>query len=75
MTWTYHFHGEIACWSLRALGVPDMQRFEQGCLDSSIRLLPTTVVLTISFRDRYVIRLLDQVNMGTIQRGILLSEA
>ena len=75
MTWTYHFHGGIACWSLRALGVPDMQRFEQGCHDSSIRLLPTTVILDTSFRDRYVIRLLDQVDMAIIQWGIFLSEA
>ena len=47
-----------------------MQRFEQGCLDSSIRLLPTTVILDTSFRDRYLIRLLDEVDMAIIQWGI-----
>ena len=69
MTWAYHYHREDACWSLQALGVPDMQQLEQGQFDSSIDLLPTTTTSTISFRDHCVIRLLEQVDM-VIQRGI-----
>ena len=69
MTWAYHYHREVACWSLQALGVPDMQRLEQGQFDSSIELLLTTITSTISFRDHCVIRLLEQVDM-VIQRGI-----
>ena len=47
-----------------------MQRVEQRHLDSSIHLLPTTAKSTISFQEHCVIRLLEQVNMTTIQRRI-----
>ncbi len=44
-------------------------RLEQHHLDGSNRLLPTTANSTISFEEHCVIRLLEQVNMASIQRG------
>ena len=68
------YHCQIACWSLKALGVPDMQSFEQHHLDCFIRLIPTTAKSPISFQQRCAIRLLEQVNMATIQRGAFCRE-
>ena len=47
-----------------------MHPLEQGHFDTSIHLLPTTATSSISFRDRCVIRLLEQVDMAIVQREI-----